>query len=449
LDNTVKKDCTNYLIFWILIVLFGPYFTYKIPIRLDHIALPLIFIYLFIKNIKTCNNIKELPIIILPIIFFILIVLIATIFTLKSGEYPFHLSFGLGDLENHCRIAMYVFIIYFLSKDYYIDISKIFEIVFWMAVILSVFGILQAVSSFGIKEIDKLIRSISLLLYEGQHLRGKSVVELCLGIRAVTTFNTPGNFGIFLGIVCSFFFFRPEQFKFKHIHYFIGIFVINLAGFLTISKSFMGFYFILLCGLILKLKYKRVVLLIAIFMVSYISMAKLSPYAEHVFKVNGMSVLSPVQFYNVWLGPRFGKIKIKINNDYNIDDSRYSYNDYSDIGEGYLTDFKKILKDHPIIGVGYVLVKSGDSMLNHLIVRSGILGSILFTLFLMLIFRKIYLEKSEYTVFLIIIFTTFLIGGIAFPTYIQDRSGDLFWLIILTFSTPELLKKRKIINDFK
>ena len=447
-----KPDITIWVIIWLIIIFFGPYVHFGISFRIDHLLLPILFLaslYIYVKK----GKFVFLPVYMIPLLLFLIIVTCATLATLKTGEYPFHLSFGLGDFENHLRIVMYGFIFWIVSRFYEIRLQTILLFTFWMGVILSLFGILQTITT-GISVVDQFIWDLSLMLYEGQHIREKGAVELCLRIRAMSTFYTPGNFGLFLGLVCCFYCFYTELFSMRKFYNIAGFFILVTAGIFTISKVFLGFYLLVLAGMLWRKAYLKCLVLLLIFVISFLIVGKFNPYATHVYKINIKSVLKPVMLYNTWLGSRFGKIP-------EVQETKSEWTDLpaivtgkteldtSRIGTGYLDDYPRIIENHPIIGVGYVLVKSGDSMLNHLVVRGGGLGALCFLLFLFFLSRRLFsvIQQAEHRNSLrnafTICFAGFLIGGVAFPTFIQDRSTDAFWIVSFIVSNRESLKSDK------
>ena len=308
---------------------------------------------------------------------------------------------------------------------------------FFAAVFLAIFGIIQALYA-------SLVKDISLYFYEGRHDRARSTVELCLGIRAVSTFYSPANFGLFLAMVTAFALLAKDRFSIPKPFFIIGLFIIVFAGIQSISKIYLGAFVIILVYLLLRKRWRTVLLGLLLFILAFSVTTFINPYASHCFRANMISVSTSMSFYNQWLGPRFGAINIGKDKAVVSEDKAVVSEDKAVVSEdkavmtykpGYLTDAMNVVNKHRILGVGYISnVSSGDSMFLHLMVRGGIIGSLFFLTFLILLIRRVILlgkgdnsdVKSLREAWVLTAFI-FLISGIGLPTFIQDRTGDVFW----------------------
>jgi hypothetical protein len=69
----------------------------------------------------------------------------------------------------------------------------------------------------------------------------------------------------------------------------------------------------------------------------------------------------------------------------------------------------------------------------HVLVRGGALGLVLYIAFIFHMAAAVYRanrknpETRPFAVAWILACAIFFIGGAAYPTFIQDRSGDVFW----------------------
>lgn len=125
--------------------------------------------------------------------------------------------------------------------------------------ILATFGILQI-------SYDPLVKDISLCLYEGRHDRAKPSVELCMALRAMSTFfYSPGNLGLFLSMVTAFALLAKDRFNIPKPFYLIGLSLIVFAGVLTISKVYLGSFFIILVYLLMRKRWRMALLGILLF----------------------------------------------------------------------------------------------------------------------------------------------------------------------------------------
>ena len=114
----------------------------------------------------------------------------------------------------------------------------------------------------------------------------------------------------------------------------------------------------------------------------------------------------------------------------------------------YLADAFDTIRQHPIVGVGYVPdAKAGDSMVVHLLVTCGAIGAACFVLLILnlglLLLQSLRIAPPEqqplHHAFLIV-FMAYAAFSITFPTFIQDRSADIFWWMgsILALNTRPL-----------
>ncbi|EKD27359.1 MAG: hypothetical protein ACD_79C00742G0003 [uncultured bacterium] len=124
-----------------------------------------------------------------------------------------------------------------------------------------------------------------------------------------------------------------------------------------------------------------------------------------------------------------------------IDGKDYRFN----FEDGNLSDALKVVYSHFLIGVGFVSnVNYGDSMVVHLLVRGGIIGICFYLGFLFVISRELYktsftdAQSKAFSEAWIVVCIIFLTGGLAYPSFVQDRTGDIFWWLaaILAMKQP-------------
>ena len=521
---------------------------------------------------------------------------IATVIALSTGPFSIRIVSLLAGLENHLRIFS-VFLIGVaaaISRRNTVNLVLIWKILFFAAALLAIFGVMQVLY-------QAQVRDISLNLYAGRHDRVRSTVDLCLGVRAVSTFYSPGNLGMFLAMICVFAFLAKGRFKIPRYPFLIGLFIIVFGGIQSISKVFLGVFFVLILYLLLRKKWRKALLGIFFFSLAFFITGFFNYYAYNCYRTTIRSICNPITAYNEILGSRFGKINVGVVKGGQVDEteddvilvfldeyfrkginrivdfinfkmlssdqkeallqarisslpedqkkaliqaqvaslpedqkkaliqaqvaslpedqkkaliqaqvaslpedqkeallqarisslpedqkkaliqaqvaslpedqkeallsvniSSFSEGRMKTVDEfillkekGYLTEAVDVLKKWPIIGVGYVSnVSSGDSMFLHCMIRGGIVGSIFFLIFLILVIRQVILRGKgddsetkalrEAWVFVAVIF---LVGGVGFPTFIQDRTGDVFWLTgaLLCFSRSDTSQGEKFL----
>lgn len=110
-----------------------------------------------------------------------------------------------------------------------------------------------------------------------------------------------------------------------------------------------------------------------------------------------------------------------------------------------------IVADFPLTGLGLpVIARTVDSYWIGITVMTGVLGLSLYLFFLGVVVRRLrWIDRShadpsisaaaKMMIFLTLIFAAAAIG---FPTFIQDRVGDLYWLIVGLLISPFLDSRR-------
>ncbi len=472
------KFPTFLLFAWLTLVLCGPYISMDgLPLRLDHFLFPsagvLILIWLLWKQKSFCVS--------KPLVFFSVFVgfvFISTALVFKNPEFYFKRISLLADLENHLRIALILWICAAFSRIYEISVPSLLKALFWVCVLLAFFAVLQVWQKpDAIQPFYQAVKKFSVDWYSGRHSRGINLVECCVGYRAVSTFYHPGNLALFCVLVGSIYLLVKDRLGLHPLIYWGGLFVIWLGAAQTLSKGFLGGIFFLGMYLLLHRRWVHFVRFTILILMVFGASFRLSDNVTILF-MKYFKNTTMIGIYNLALGPRFGCIEnppLLQNQSISITEpqtftkpqvlsaftsaSAHTLEVPKKIwGEGYLSDSMKVIKTHPWFGVGYVSnVSAGDSMVVHLLVRGGILGSALFTFFLVMMAMQVWKKrnlKDPQDICIreswILCASFFFISGIAFPTFIQDRTGDLFWwiggLLVVTgnVGNGEKVKRREM-----
>lgn len=458
---------------WFFILCFGPYFQFNIaPLRIDHFVYPLLGTLLLI--ILTFKNKKIIIPSCLYIIFtFVLISFIATFFAItQEGFYISKVPF-LAALDNHSRVVLTFLLVSALTYKNKINIQWLLRWLVIFGAILAVFGFFQVYD--GWDTIHKLVERISIDYYSGRSDNGFSIPKLLMRIRAVSVFYLPGNLALFMSIVLSLLIFTRKSLNFNRYIYYILLTFNMIALVYSGSKGLFVaiFFFILTLSILKRWKSLSQVILIVI----------LSLFIGHNYSRSLMKTyLSYVDFkdvrvlFNKSLGQRFGTFHIdqpkplKNRTKQNVSKSatatqqnqsaqipqqkinphiinKPDIKNQFEFNDGNMSSALKVVNRNKLIGVGLVSnVDYGDSMLINLLVRGGIIGVILYLFFIIVVSIKIYLynknlNTKEYALAWIVCTLIFTVSGIAYPSFIQDRTTDIFWWI------GALLMMNPVINN--
>ena len=108
-------------------------------------------------------------------------------------------------------------------------------------------------------------------------------------------------------------------------------------------------------------------------------------------------------------------------------------------GKVFRTGAVDVARDYPVTGLGlFVIARTTDSLVLGIFIMSGMIGSAFYlamlgTLTNRLIImgrRGIHPEIASVARALLVLTVIFLIAAVAFHTFIQDRAGDAYWLLI-------------------
>jgi len=206
-----KLDATFWMILWFFIVLFGPYFPVfaRVPLRLDHFLVPIIGTGILSFHILKRRPL-QIPWFFYPLVGFIAVAGIATLLSLNEGVFFIKVLPFLAALENHLRIGLIILCGGILCQKYSFSNETLFRALFFAGVVLSVFGILQVETR--LEWIHACVRKLSVDWYAGRHDRATSIVELCMGKRAVSTFYSPGNDALFCLFLAPFILLTKNRF---------------------------------------------------------------------------------------------------------------------------------------------------------------------------------------------------------------------------------------------
>lgn len=242
---------------------------------------------------------------------------------------------------------------------------------------------------------------------------------------------------------------------------------------MSISKGMLIGIFMLVIVLLIQKNWRSLIMLSLIF---FILLGGILPSFSPYTVLNYITYAKPDSFshiYNRYLGNRFGHIKTRHSNvpfhssilentvktlekntilqDHQIIIARQKLKEYLVLRkqtlkrpqkgtavknteiktfpmEGYLKKSIETIKEHLWFGVGYVSnISAGDSMLIHLLVRGGILGIFIFFILMVSLLKLLSHSTTYHPINFTIIL--FLILGVGLPTFIQDRTSDIFWCL--------------------
>lgn len=422
---------TTLIVIWFLVLLFGPYFTlFGLRIRADHLLMPLIAATCIFQGWRRERKIY-VPLWILPILLLMATAVLSTALSCTRGEYEFSMRVFLAGLESHARIVMIILAAAQLKRGS-IRMPTVLAALGVAAFLLACLAILQVYPD----EIwaSTLARKMSIALYEGPHSsRGSSVVVQCLtrtDKRAVASLYHPGNCALFFCTVMPFLVFTEHFRRVVRRMYVPALVTIVLGWSLTISEGFIAGLPLLMVYAAWRRRWRPLAYLVFALAVTVPLVVIISSYAkrsftEHIFQN------SPTDYYNVYFGSKFGRLGSE--NSPAAQPTKET--PVRTPPSGYLDDAFATIRRRPVIGVGYVPdSKAGDSMIVHLMVVSGTVGTAAFAVFItgfaMSIIRRMRSVDSHtrhaYHAYLLVLFM-YVVFGIAFPTFVQDRAGDVFW----------------------
>ncbi|MHC4887732.1 MAG: hypothetical protein ACYTGH_21845, partial [Planctomycetota bacterium] len=204
-----------------------------------------------------------------------------------------------------------------------------------------------------------------------------------------------------------------------------------IGGLLSGSKVFFGAVVILLIGYalmtdMLRRLWKPKVLLcvLALSLITVGVVPRFFSEEKREFAVKAIiDKLNPMEFYRVYIGPRFGTVPGE---------------SYSQMGKLWRTGAVDLFLDSPLGGTGFGAINSTtDSFIFALLCMGGGTGLALYLLMLyhlgagLLTQSRLQRDPSlrALCVSLFLLTLAFGAGSYGFHCLIQDRSGDLFWLL--------------------
>ena len=480
---------TNGIIIWFLVMLFGPYLRWSIvPVRLDHVIFPTlgcgIILYAWWRYRRFA-----IPKLLYPLIGFMAVSAIATVIAVYSGPFYIRTMPFLAGIENHVRILLIFLIVASFPRQSSIDLTRILHVLFLAAVILGIFGIMQTLwnvlwikdvsvylyegrhdGPIGITELCIRTRAVS-TFYGPSNFGLFSALVTIFAILGKDHFKFPkaiylsGLFIIvfagiqtmsksYLGAVAGFVVYLLIRKRLRVALLVLVLFSSSLYITLYVNPYGGNAYLTILAKVVdpfalynetLGKRYgiltlsedgkgqeedaivifeedgaiKKAILVIG----RYLNLKALLEYIENV--------ISPIVKY---FGDEGGAIRQK-NVVVQKVDTAVEKPIFVAYDLGYLNSSAEVIMDHPVFGVGYVSnVNSGDSMLVHLLVRGGVVGCLYFLIFIILLVRRVGLvgevirgDTKWICEAWMVTASIFLIGGIGLPTFIQDRTGDIFW----------------------
>jgi hypothetical protein len=419
----------------IIAILFSPYLP-PVPIigakiRVDNVIVPFTAVFVFLRATMggriAVNKIVSFYFAFL--IWLLLMTFITNSFTSGDQRIPF--ATYLAGIDAYSRPLFLLFIAsnVIVNKA---DFLKLLKVVLVSSAILCIIAIMQL-----IPKTATLVNKYIILFYDNG--RSGNLIQLTLaGGRAMSIFGQVGTFGMFC-LLCfaliegQLLGARILKSNFTLLLLFVLVFA---GGVISGSKVFSGGFLFLIAFLILRtdvlknfLRIRYVFLVMPILTVGFIYLqdAFSTPFSSFFSRV---AVFDASVLYERYLSSRLGELG-------------------GDITQAklYRTGAWDTFLDHPIAGVGFGGIgKTTDSFLLGILVMGGIVGGILYLFSIGALLRRLRIviakcpDLSIAILAKIMFFLTviFLIGSIGFHTFIQDRAGDLYWLITGLLISPSL-----------
>jgi hypothetical protein len=409
----------------VTIILMGPYLPPFGPlegrIRIDHLLVPALTVLLFFRALLVGRFI-------FPPYFFLHSVFIAWLLVITISN-PIHPSNSLkpssftsiiAGIDAYSRPLFFLFIAHNIHFDRD-DLFSLLRLVLILGFCVHIIGILQ-LSSFSASYINPIIFS-----WYDNGRSGKLLLYLLMGGRSMSVFAQVGTFAMYSLICLSLVISQWLGARIVKSSFFLwtAFSLSFVGGFVSGSKVFTGGIIILFLLVLFFTRFFRRIMrpsvLFPLFLLSLFLILLLSFFLPHQFEVFLKKILNFSEFYDNYLASRFGDA-----------------GDHSK-GKIFRTGAIALFKDNPLTGVGFNGVAyTTDSLWVGLLGMGGIIGLLIYFSFLFSISNKLYIiakKHSDLTVSLVARMMLFLgiiffFVSLGFHAFIQDRSGDIYWLIV-------------------
>ena len=401
-----------------LILLFSPYLVKDVPpfrdIRFDHILLVFMGLRIILSG-KVFRSAESIPFVLMFLIF-----LCSTFISSISGTFSPSMALFINIIEWYGR----GFIILLFLKSFNVgfgeeEIIKLFKVVIFASVLINIIALCQLTAPF-----DQYVNPILSKYYSGS---AESYIRLTLmGRRAVSILAGTGTAGLYALLVFTLLLFLgPKLLKMRKVVYW-GLLAQSLVGgFLPLSKAFMLGVPIVLLIYCLRLNVTRIIkvgfIVLVFCIVSYCGLTYMNfqTHASYV-KTYMRTLTSPDLIYAATFTPRFGEGRA-------------------------LDQTMDTIKKNWLVGVGVVSgIRLCDSQWVPLLVFGGIAGLTCYVWYIIIAARLVFRRKGfiqrnmmagrQTFIFYLTILSIYILFGVGFPTFSQDKIGDFFWILTAVLS---------------
>jgi hypothetical protein len=411
----------------VVVTLFAPYFTVAsgLKIRFDMILLPTL-VFLFCLRGRGEMIFRFNRYIVFYTIFYLWLCFATIIAFLMEREGPDWTSLSLlAGIESYLRPLFWLILAsqIRLPED---EIKRLVRFILFASIPLCILGILQVFPATA-----NTVNEMIFTYYSNSPIHEKLLRTMISSGRAMSVFAQVSTFGMFcLLIFCLSIITRNKVMRLLPMSaWLIVVFTSLIGGISSGSKVFYGglIVFCLLSMIFYSRLRSKLFFGIVIFILIYIfSSFMFDLQLPHLFLVN----FDVTNIWSNYFASRFGGIESNMLS-----------------GKIFRTGVLETFQIYPISGLGFIGVpQTTDSFLVGLLALGGLIGLLLYLMFLFVVYEKLWVLRKcyrgtsicDFATILLILEVIFFLVSIGFHTFIQDRAGDIFWLLVglvLVFST--------------
>jgi len=429
------------LLLLFVIILFGPYLPHFNPlpgrVRLDHLLLPGLGILIFLRSVvkEEIQVSSYFMVYVALLLWFLSITVVITIF--PSTKYISPSTSVIAALDSYLRPLLILFIVANMRVGK-TELVAVVRLVLLASLPLFIIGILQLVPA-----TKSTVNELLVTLYDNGRATGgsghKHFYNVLSGGRAMSIFWQVSTFGMFatlcLGLLIAQFI-GARIIKSRTVTYLILLLTI-IGGVISGSKVFTGGIIIMAISAVISTQVRRhlmrprnIILAIVTIILFSLMLAQFFPRAYNLFTVR----FEPTSFIS-----RYGA-------------GRFWASDIPGLAPKVVrTGAVDIFKSYPVAGLGLTVAnRTTDSFLFGILIMGGVIGGFIFILFMGIICSKMlsiarrHPDKTVASLSLAMLFLTivFFAAAVGFHTFIQDRVGDTYWLLVgLLFSAGSINKE--------
>lgn len=430
------SDDGKLLLGLLILILVGPYLPHFGPIRgrirIDNLLLPAMAGGFVLRGLFDRRVVLGRPAALYGM-FLLWLLSVTVVFSVlpPSGRRPPTSTTLLAGLDAYVRPFL-LLVVTANARLRPADVRVMVRAILLMALPLFLIGVLQL-----LPVIAGPLNGAILLLYDNgrQTIGGTSLIQLVLaGGRTMSIFGQVGTFAMFsllcLGLLAA----HPLGAEFVRSALYRRILLVFalLGGVVSGSKLFTGgavlFAMLLLGFSRFRALLTRPKLLAAGATAAGAAFLVLARLKEVVLE-GLFARLDPSLLWQIYLESRFGSL--------------------GDAAGGKLarTGALDLLAEYPVTGLGLTVVgDTTDSFILGILIMGGTVGAAIFALFIAGVLGQLWRTAEEtpsqaleaLARVLALLTLTFLVAAIGFHTFIQDRSGDAYWLLIGAVLSPSV-----------